>query len=511
MGRERQFDGKNQLLSYLMLAPIMHARKLLDTLDLLQRLITPTTTAEIVRRIEGAQMNAVRCLGAYASVAWDAERVMARAKGKAALLRLAPAVYVNVIDGKCYELPTRDLSSTKASDAWRLLASFEASVSFDSTAYLSLPAPSRPEKAMGRRSVTCFLFAHCLVVAGCVPSWYCSFDGERPPLDVLFIISFTSSVRTIKKGNADVSFRITSGKRWYRFYFEQEADARDIFRNLSGLLDDARASVAEEKQVGTRVGRPQSKHLGVGERFGVEGFFPGMSMIERRKLAGELKASREKWASPEARVSPSKVGKISGVSEPERLQFKDSLRTSISPASSLNMSAISLNSSLYGRKNCISFHSESSPAKKRSARKNVLPQERLGFGSTSATRRSGARAENVRHGYYMAEKDNTKVCDAAEEGRTVEERFDVDSPHRPGSRDSPVDVDMSIFKSPRPKGVLRRADSADSTPPDLPSQRRYIGLKWAQSEYVKQRHRVEAERAKKPGMPSRRSNMDILR
>ena len=58
------------------------------------------------------------------------------------------------------------------------------------------------------------------------------------------------SVRTIKKGNADVSFRITSGKRWYRFYFEQEADARDIFRDLSGLLDDARASVAEESKLG---------------------------------------------------------------------------------------------------------------------------------------------------------------------------------------------------------------------------------------------------------------------
>ena len=135
--------------------------------------------SEIVRRMR-AQMNAVRCLGAYASVAWDAERVMARAKGKAALLRLAPAVCVNVIDGKFHELPTRDLSSTKASDAWPCLHLLKL------PSHLirlppSLPAPSRPEKAMGRRSVTCFLFAHCLVVAGCVPSWYCLSTASARP------------------------------------------------------------------------------------------------------------------------------------------------------------------------------------------------------------------------------------------------------------------------------------------------------------------------------------------
>ena len=169
-------------------------------------------------------------------------------------------------------------------------------------------------------------------------------------------------------------------------------------------------------------------------------------MIERRKLAGELKASREKWASPEARVSPSKVGKISGVSEPERLQFRFTSHLDISRIIAEYVCDIAKLFTIWEEE----LHIVSQRIF--AGKKEECPKERTATGaagicSTSATRRSSARAENVRHGYYMAEKDNTKVCDAAEEGRTVEERFDVDSPHRPGSRDSPVDVDMSIFRA----------------------------------------------------------------
>ena len=134
-----------RLLGHLMLAPIAHAKKLLETLGELSRLVSSATIPEIARRIEGAQMNAARCLGAYASKAWDEERIASRARGKAALLRFSPAVYANVADGRRSELATRDLSSEKACEAWALRASFDATVSFDSTAYLSLPSPSRSE------------------------------------------------------------------------------------------------------------------------------------------------------------------------------------------------------------------------------------------------------------------------------------------------------------------------------------------------------------------------------
>ena len=345
-------------------------------------------------------------------------------------------------------------------------------------------------------------------MAGHPPSWYRTFDGERPPLDVLFIITLTSSVRVIKKSSADLSFRITSGKRWYRFYFDREDEAmyaHDAMQEVLGALPAAGSAAAEGRRNGSpSQGRRSGGILDARETNGVvDGFFPGMNMIERRKLADELKESRDRWDySHSSSVSSSKLSRVVGLEEAERPQFQDSLRSPSAP--SVTPRALASPSSSFG----VSFHSDTSPSPARAnSKKRVLAQERLGFGSSSTTRRSGARADNVRYGYYMAKERSGMGGRGAETG--IDERFDADSPHRPRKNES-GSVDMSIFKSPKPKGRLRRTDSSDSSPSDLPSRRRYIGLKWAQSEYVKERIDIEKNHLKKPGQPSRSSNLNVL-
>ena len=498
--------GEFRVAGYLMFSPLAHARNLIKALHSLTRLTSSHTSSEIVRRIQAAQETVAGALGNFVSNHYDSCEILSRARGKAGLLRLAPAVYPNIVDGRCRELSTRNLAQTKCSHLWKLVESFDASLAFDSSSYLSLPPPTRREKDSGRRFVTCFVYAHCIVVASRPSEWFRTFESENPPLQVLFVLALTPCT-SISEGSMTTALRIKSGKKSFCFFFETATAASDTRKAIYGLVCDL-GGVRQEEESNQREAFP-SPPAAPQENTPVDGMFPGMDMVRRRKLAEEMKTARDQW-NHTFKVTPTKSRTariedlVGSYRSPSAQNFSETLRSSRSSPSPSSLNASRDRISV--GKNSISFHSDTSDAaQQKSLGRKIRSQERLGFGSSSTTHRSRQHADNVRHSYGIRSRS---VLETPEKLPTSNDRFDPSSPHHPfgepGSN-AKAAVDLSIFKSPRPKG-----GECDPDLEEYPSRRRYIGLKWTESEYVKQRHIIEETRSKKPGKAATASTGILL-
>jgi len=212
---------------------------------------------------------------------------------------------------------------------------------------------------------------------------------------------------------------------------------------------------------------------------------PGANMVERRKLAIEMKKQRGAWVPrelehPTARKARELIEKREGRDILRTHSSNDSNQGPTSPRSTGMELQVSIPGSAPSRRQSLA----SSVSRKSSVRSTNSSDRRLGFGSSAKLERCAETPNRFSNGHsrdrFFSVSSNrsqsSRKASIKSPSNRNDQRFDDEVVEEKG-------IDFSIFKAPKQQGK--------SDPLPQAGGKRYIGLDWKASEYVKERNFID--------------------